>query len=170
MNVFKAAAQACTEGIPTALATVIHAQGSTPRTQGARMLIYANGSIVGSIGGGALEKHIISLGLQAIQEHKYFRYQSQLHTEEGMHCAGDMEIYVEPLHIATPIFIFGAGHVAHALSKLLPSLNYTIHIIDDRTPLITHERFPNAQRHLLDPLHFAKEHPLPHNAHFVLIF
>ena len=41
MNVFEAAAEACRKGIAVAMATIIEASGSTPRSSGARMLVYA---------------------------------------------------------------------------------------------------------------------------------
>ncbi|MEG6552680.1 XdhC family protein, partial [Desulfocurvibacter africanus] len=35
--------------------TILHQDGSTPRTAGARMLVFADGSIAGTIGGGQVE-------------------------------------------------------------------------------------------------------------------
>uniref|UniRef100_UPI0035939C52 XdhC family protein n=1 Tax=Desulfococcus sp. TaxID=2025834 RepID=UPI0035939C52 len=42
-------------GEPFVLATIISRAGSTPRTAGARMIIRADGGIVGTIGGGPVE-------------------------------------------------------------------------------------------------------------------
>ena len=46
-------------GEEAALATIISAAGSTPREEGAKMLVKADGSIMGTIGGGAIEKAVI---------------------------------------------------------------------------------------------------------------
>src|SRR3972149_4567915 len=45
-------AEADRRGKPVALCTVIRAQGSVPRHEGSKMLVFADGSIEGSIGGG----------------------------------------------------------------------------------------------------------------------
>ena len=44
---------------PAALATVVDTKGSTPGKLGARMIIHADGSIVGTIGGGCVEADVI---------------------------------------------------------------------------------------------------------------
>lgn len=58
-------------GRPAALATIIGHGGSTPRDTGARMLVFADGLVAGSIGGGALESAVIAqcwelLGLELL--------------------------------------------------------------------------------------------------------
>ena len=54
-EVFKAVAQALTDGEPAALVTIVKTQGSTPQRVGAKMLVYADGRTVGTIGGGCYE-------------------------------------------------------------------------------------------------------------------
>ncbi len=60
-DVFQAIVQALAGGETIAVLTVVRASGSTPRHQPANMLVRADGSCVGSIGGGTME-------LQAIQD------------------------------------------------------------------------------------------------------
>lgn len=55
-------------GEPTALVTVVRAQGSTPRHLGAKMVVNADGSLGGSIGGGSLEFRVIRDAQQALLE------------------------------------------------------------------------------------------------------
>ncbi|NOY28290.1 MAG: XdhC family protein, partial [Oligoflexia bacterium] len=43
------------QGSPAALVTVVGVRGSAPRHGGARMLVHLDGSIVGTVGGGAFE-------------------------------------------------------------------------------------------------------------------
>lgn len=169
MEVFAAAAQAVQHGIPAAMTTVIHASGSTPRNQGARMLVYADGRIIGSVGGGALEKKVIAMAVEAIKNHTHTRYNSRLDVEKGMRCAGNMDIYIEPLNTFTPLYIFGAGHVAHALARTLSTLQFGVSIIDDRESLLTKERFPLATRHLVSPFDFAKKMQFGAHSYFVLM-
>src|SRR5260221_10058855 len=54
-DVFEAALQATQTGEKAALVTVISTEGSTPQKAGAKMVVYADGRIVGTIGGGCVE-------------------------------------------------------------------------------------------------------------------
>lgn len=54
-------------GKPVVLATVAETRGSTPRRAGARMLIRADGSFRGTIGGGCGESEVIQ---EALEVHK----------------------------------------------------------------------------------------------------
>ena len=45
---------------PKAVATIMHTEGSVPRGAGAKMVVYEDGKIAGSIGGGAKEAMIIA--------------------------------------------------------------------------------------------------------------
>ena len=169
MNVFEAASEACRKGIAVAMATIIEASGSTPRSSGARMLVYADKKIVGSVGGGELERKVIDLAVEAIQKHQHMRYSSQLDVEKGMRCAGKVEIYIEPLLVQTQLFLFGAGHVAQALVGVLERLNYGVTVIDDRPALLNEQKFPSVHRVLCDPVEFAKELKSSSKTHFILM-
>jgi len=54
-DVFEAALQAARSGSKAALVTVISTEGSTPQKAGAKMVVYPDGRIVGTIGGGCVE-------------------------------------------------------------------------------------------------------------------
>ena len=56
------------EGIRVALATVVKARGSVPRHPGSKMLVYENGRITGSIGGGDMESRVIAAAQAALQD------------------------------------------------------------------------------------------------------
>ncbi len=47
---------------------VVRSKGSTPRDTGSKMLVYPDGSIVGTVGGGEMENRVIAEALQAIQD------------------------------------------------------------------------------------------------------
>jgi xanthine/CO dehydrogenase XdhC/CoxF family maturation factor len=57
------------EGRKTALATVVHVEGSSYRMPGARMLVEDNGKMTGAISGGCLEGDALRKALQAINQH-----------------------------------------------------------------------------------------------------
>ena len=51
--------QCLERGEPVVAATVVDHSGSTPRTSGSKMLVYSDGRITGTVGGGALEGDVI---------------------------------------------------------------------------------------------------------------
>lgn len=159
MNVFAAAAAAWERGEPAALATVIASGGSTPRSAGARMLVFADGRTLGTIGGGALEHTVRDEALAALAEGRPRRFEAHLVRDLGMCCGGRTEVWIEPLRTRAPLVVFGAGHVAEALVPLLQSLDFDVTVVDDRDELLTEARFPTAQRVLGDPLAFAESLP-----------
>ncbi|EER9421150.1 XdhC family protein [Escherichia coli] len=69
MNIFTEAAKLEEQNCPFAMAQIVDSRGSTPR-HSAQMLVRADGSIVGTIGGGMVERKVIEESLQALQERK----------------------------------------------------------------------------------------------------
>jgi len=59
-TIYEAILEATRRGDSVALATIVKATGSTPREAGTKMLIYPDGSIVDTIGGGSLEANVIA--------------------------------------------------------------------------------------------------------------
>lgn len=54
-DIIRAYDEAATQGTQTALATVVHLEGSAYRRPGARMLVTEDGKLTGAISGGCLE-------------------------------------------------------------------------------------------------------------------
>lgn len=155
MNVLDAALQAMREGRPAALVTVIHAEGSAPRHAGSRMLVRADGSTVGTIGGGAIEKRATDEARGAISTGRPRRHAFNLGPELGMICGGSMEIFIEPLAVPPRLFLFGAGHVSHSTAPLVRSLGFQVTVVDARSELATAARFPDCEIRCEDPISFA---------------
>ncbi len=53
---------------PAVLCTIVQSQGSTPRKIGSKMLVYPNGSILGTVGGGEVESRVIEVALESLKE------------------------------------------------------------------------------------------------------
>lgn len=83
------------------IAVIMEAEGSAPRRAGAKMLLYKDGSIVGTIGGGSVEQSIIQKGLSLIGTGRYEIVETVLDGKdamaEGMICGGRMKILLESL-------------------------------------------------------------------------
>jgi xanthine dehydrogenase accessory factor len=150
------AARCVTEGRPVALATVIAASGSTPRQAGAKMLVFPDSQIVGSVGGGRLEHDTIQAALECLATGRSSRIQPVLADDLGMCCGGLVEVFIEPLVVAAPAVIYGAGHVARAVAPLLRTLGFQVTVVDDRPSLLTEAFFPACTRLLTDPESHAR--------------
>jgi len=144
------------KGEEAALVTVISASGSTPREEGAKMLVRADGSIQGTIGGGSVELQVIKEAIEVIKKGKplHLCYRLKEGEELGMVCGGDIEIFIEPILSAPTIFIFGGGHIALPLAKMAKLVGFKIVVIDDRNEYANPQRFPEAEQTLA--IDFAK--------------
>ncbi|MCG1025179.1 XdhC/CoxI family protein [Dehalobacter sp.] len=84
-----------------ALVTVISAKGSVPRKAGAKMLVWPDGRILGSIGGGCSEGAVIQTALDIILNGGYkiqkIDLTGLLAEDEGMVCGGMMQVLIESL-------------------------------------------------------------------------
>ena len=89
-------------GIPACLATITETAGSTPRERGAKMIVCADGTSYGSVGGGCGENQVRSAALRCLlKTHKpellAIDLTDDLGTKGGDVCGGKMWIFVEPL-------------------------------------------------------------------------
>ena len=84
---------------PCAMATILKAQGSSPRKEGAKMLIFENKSILGSVGGGLAESKVIEKGCEIIGSGKAFLFHfvmdADVAARAGMACGGTFDILIE---------------------------------------------------------------------------
>jgi xanthine dehydrogenase accessory factor len=119
-----------------ALCIIVQTKGSTPRKVGAKMIVSENGSIIGTIGGGNLEKKVIENALQQINKNEAKLFKHDLLHQHNMCCGGSVEIYIEPIQKMNKLYIFGAGHTGNALSKIASDLDFDIYVIDDRKEYI----------------------------------
>jgi xanthine dehydrogenase accessory factor len=90
------------KGIVACLATIIEAVGSTPREAGAKMIICADGTLYGSVGGGCGESEVRSAALRSIltsrkPELLEIDLTDDIGTRNGDVCGGKMRIFVEPV-------------------------------------------------------------------------
>jgi xanthine dehydrogenase accessory factor len=101
LEVFREIARRVAEGETVALATIVTAKGSTPRGIGSKMMIAADGSIVGTVGGGIGEHEVWRAAPDVIRT----RVPRVVHVEltndsaarEGAICGGTMDVFVEAI-------------------------------------------------------------------------
>ncbi|MDQ4078872.1 MAG: XdhC family protein [Chloroflexota bacterium] len=89
------------EGKSIALATVVNAEGSAPRREGAKLVVSGEGEMVGSVSGGCVESDVIQQALEVLEEGepRLLRYAitDDMVWEVGLACGGTVEVFVEPL-------------------------------------------------------------------------
>jgi len=145
-GLFEEAAALQRDGEPFVLVTVIGAEGSTPRNAGARMLWRPTHGLSGTVGGGQFE-HLVLAGCE-----EHFRNRSTgrerfvLGAEAEQCCGGVMEVFFEYIGASRRLVVFGAGHVAHALSVVLADAPLQCVVVDDRPEWSSAERFPSWRR------------------------
>src|SRR6266576_6914918 len=147
-EVFAAVSAALERGEPAALVTIVSTTGSTPQRVGAKMLVFGDGRIVGTIGGGCYENDAFWKAREAITNRKpqlvHYELDDDFAQESGLICGGQMDVYIEPIEPSPELFVIGAGHVGFHLARLAAEVGFRVHVADDREKFANRERFPNA--------------------------
>jgi len=143
------AAELLQSGIRFVLVTIVKSSGSTPRKEGARMVVDASGKVIaGSVGGGALEKHASERALQMLSGGGIERIEVDLDDVEGGEtgaiCGGKVELLLEAYGAGPTLHLFGAGHVALPVARLVREVGFRVIVYDAREELMTAERFSGA--------------------------
>ena len=148
IDVFEAAIKTLRTGDSVALTTIVRSHGSTPRAIGAKMLVFPDGRIVGSIGGGAMENQVIEEARAALESGMPKMVQYKLKEVELGHlgvCGGENDIFIDVVAGKKQLLIVGAGHLGQQLSKLGAFLGMDVVLFDDRLEYANKERFPDAR-------------------------
>lgn len=101
LELFREAQQRLAEGEPVAMTTVVATRGSTPQKAGARMLILADGSMRGTIGGGCIEAEVWAEARKLLRERtsglREFVLADDPDHPGGDVCGGTMEVFIDVL-------------------------------------------------------------------------
>lgn len=173
-EVFSALSEALQRGEEVALVTIVAATGSTPQRVGAKMLVFADGRTVGTIGGGCYENDAFWKAREAITSRQPAKLKYELSDdfaqESGLICGGQMEVFVEPVEPAPEVFIFGAGHVGFFVAKMSHDAGFKVHIIDDREKFANAELFPAGVDVVVDDIPgWLAGHTLPPTSYAVIV-
>ena len=101
-EVFHETAKALERGEACVLATVIQTEGSTPQKPGAKLLVRADGSGVGTLGGGCVEGDIwfaakTLLGSGGPTEVREYELTEEIAARDGLICGGTMYFLIDPI-------------------------------------------------------------------------
>ncbi len=153
-EVYEALSAVGVSGEPAALATIIRTQGSMPRHAGSKMLVRADGSIVGTVGGGALESRVVQEALAAMADGQTrLRTYTLNNLEDGDPgiCGGTADIFIEPVASRPVLLVVGGGHVGRALAELGKWAGYRVLLSDDREAFCNPDYAPGLDSYVVCP-------------------
>jgi xanthine dehydrogenase accessory factor len=147
LSIYHQLSQLVKEGKPVAVATIIKVQGSVPRHEGTKMLIFPDGTIEGTIGGGEVENIIIQEAQESLSKGKarllHYNFSNPERGDPGV-CGGEMDVFIEPIRPKETLLIFGMGHVGKAVAHLGSWLGFRIVAADDRVEFVKQANTPDA--------------------------
>lgn len=137
----------------TIVAELTAVRGSSPREAGTFMLISADAQ-TGTIGGGALEYMVIDRARQVLRDGEdHDSLDIPLGPEIGQCCGGRVDVALKrvtegeanrliaklevELNARPHVYLFGSGHVGHALARALSALPLRVHVVDTRPDELT---------------------------------
>lgn len=134
--------------IPYVLVTLTDVKGSAPQDIGAKMIVTENGLHFGTVGGGKVETRSITVAKELLGNPKskhFTTFDWNLQTDIGMTCGGLVTMSFEVVRSMNfKVTIFGAGHVAQALVRLLCNIKCDVTCYDTRAEWI--EKMPTHPR------------------------
>ncbi|MCF2625665.1 XdhC family protein [Fusobacterium perfoetens] len=171
-KILKAVSDAVEKGIEVAVVTVLEVKGSSPGKEGSMMAVFSDGSIIGTVGGGALEYEIIQESLKAINKNSSCEKSFEL-TETGnlhMKCGGFIRVYIKIFAKREKLLIMGGGHLGAELYTLGKFLNKYVVIFDDREEFINKERFPKADELIFGKMEeTVKNYSIDENSYIIIV-
>ena len=137
------------EGAGGVVATVVSVGGSTPRSAGAKMLVYGDGRTIGSVGGGVVEAETIESALRLLDGGQPRLLSYDLDESTDLACGGKMQIFLEPIASTPGVIVLGGGHVGLSVARVARDAGFRVTVVDDRPEMVSDERFPFADRRLV---------------------
>src|SRR3989475_3304167 len=160
-------------GRKAALATIVQIRGSVPSFQSAKMVIRADGSTLGAVGGGCVEAEVWTAAQDVMEEEKSKIMTFDL-TDESMEegvfiCGGKVKFFVEPILPTPKMLIFGAGHISTQVSKIATIAGFRTTVVDNRPVYANADRFPEAEAIHSESFEKAFEEIVPDENTYIII-
>jgi xanthine dehydrogenase accessory factor len=111
---------------------ITHTEGSAPRKEGTKMIVMPDGKIEGTIGGGSIERQVISDALVVMKSGVPVKKMYKLEDDLEMHCGGKVEVFFDPIMPRPELYIFGAGHIGREVANYASDFGFRISLFDER--------------------------------------
>lgn len=150
MMIYRELAEIESSNQAAAICTIVRSRGSVPRHVLSKMIVYPDGRISGTIGGGELESRVIAEAVQAIKDGRSRLLEYNMadpgRGDPGV-CGGQVEVFVEPIQPKPTLLVIGTGHVGQAVAHLGRWLGFWVVVSDDRPDFCTPETVPEAHEY-----------------------
>ncbi|MCX6647802.1 MAG: XdhC family protein [Candidatus Bathyarchaeota archaeon] len=137
-EIFSRANEFLARGQSVVLCTLIQKEGSGPREPGSKMLVTPDGKALGTIGGGGMERLIVTQALEALAEGKprTLHFAMGIPPREGMiaidsKCGGEVKIFMDIVKPDPRLIIMGSGWIAQATARYAKECGFEVTVIDD---------------------------------------
>lgn len=146
------AARLAQQNTPFVWVTLTALRGYAPQEVGAKIIVTEAGLYGGTVGGGKVEAKCIAVAQDLLNRRstlartdRTFSVTWNLQSDVGMSCGGEVSFLFE-LHGATSwnLVVFGAGHVAQKLARILKTLDCQATFVDSRPEWLS--RLPKSPR------------------------
>ncbi len=121
---------------PVALATVVEVRGASPAQVGFKLLVRPDGSMLGNLGGGALERRVREEAVAALQKGRsclvHYTLREEGRDAVGMLCGGEVTVFVEVYQSASTLLIVGGGHIGQPLVEMARIVGFSVQVVDVR--------------------------------------
>ncbi len=128
------------------------------------------GLIVTSLSDTGFEKAVLSEGKiisgDSAPDHVIDRFSEYLKRKDT---SVEGRTIIEPMLFSPLVYIFGAGHISLFLSKIAAMVDFGVTVIDDRPEFANAERFPDAERIMVEPFDKVFEKLEFHGKEYVVI-
>ncbi|MBI2988243.1 MAG: XdhC family protein [Deltaproteobacteria bacterium] len=136
LNLFRELIAAIENRQPVAVATVIETKRATPGRPGFKLLMRADGTWLGNVGGGEVENRVKQVAREALADGQPRTVHYALREEGpdaiGMLCGGEVTVFVEPYLPKPILLIVGGGHIGRPLAELGRIVGYEVQVVDLR--------------------------------------
>ncbi|MER3417339.1 MAG: hypothetical protein C4297_14185 [Gemmataceae bacterium] len=128
-DVLQSLVEALDGGVGCVYCCVVETRGSTPQKPGAAMLVFPDGSQVGTLGGGCVEAEVKRRALRYLGQDDAqaltFFLDDNYGWDDGLICGGRMTILVQPLRPETPYFPEACAYFRRLLRRSRTGEGYT---------------------------------------------
>jgi len=144
-NVFEEIVRLKDAGNASVLATLINDEKRTTLSETPRILVREDGLILGSLGDSSLDAEVRNAAVEILKEGtpKLLELQKTGQTLASL-------VFVEPITPQPTVYIFGAGHIGFAVSKIAKMTGFRVSVIDDRPAYACAARFPEADEFFVE--------------------
>ncbi|MBF0478918.1 MAG: XdhC family protein [Candidatus Omnitrophica bacterium] len=152
-----------------AVATVISATVGTPGKTGAKMIVQADGTSFGTVGGGMVEKKVQQECIKSIKSRLPELKTYAMKGHGWPVCGGEVAIFIEPFLGQKKLIICGGGHIALPLSMNAKILGFEVTVIDSRKEFANSKRFPHVDKIICGLPDQLSKMTIDSNSHVVII-